>query len=166
MQHRALARLVGERSNHWYGRDRRYPADYEPSGDDFLSGGLIEAALMKRVVDGCSFSDWWAQFEPARSAIGHWLEPVSISDAHDPKIVHLHGLNLSRLVLAPTAARPRARPTHRRGARDRNAPGRLAAGRDPRRLCRHALARLLCIAGPRRFRELTLRDAKAGMASR
>jgi len=96
MQHRALVRLIGERSNRWYGRDRRYPADYEPSGDDFLSGGLIEAALMQRVVDGCSFSDWWAQFEPARSAIGHWLEPVRVSDAQDPKIVHLHGLNLSR----------------------------------------------------------------------
>jgi hypothetical protein len=96
VQHRALVRLIGERANHWYGRDRRYPADYEPSGDDFLSGGLVEAALMQRVVDGCSFSDWWTLFEPAPAAIGRWLAPVSVSDARDPKIVHLHGLNLSR----------------------------------------------------------------------
>jgi hypothetical protein len=96
IQHRALVRLIGERSNRWYGRDRRYPADYEPSGDDFLSAGLVEAALMQRVVDGCSFTEWWTQFEPARSAIGHWLTPVTVSDARDSKIVHLHGLNLSR----------------------------------------------------------------------
>jgi hypothetical protein len=88
--------LIGERSNRWHWRDHRYPADYEPSGDDFHSGGLVEAALMQRVVYGCSFADWWTRFEPARSAIGHWLEPVSVSDPSDPKIVHLHGLNLSR----------------------------------------------------------------------
>lgn len=96
VQHRALQRLIAERANVWFGRDRRYPADYEPSGDDFLSSGLIEAALMRRVVDGCSFADWWAQFQPTRDALGAWLQPVTISDAHDPKIVHLHGLNLSR----------------------------------------------------------------------
>ena len=57
VQHRALHHMIGERANLWFGRDRRYPADYEPSGDDFLSGGLVEAALMRRVVDGCSFAD-------------------------------------------------------------------------------------------------------------
>jgi hypothetical protein len=80
----------------WFGRDRRYPADYEPGGEDFLSPGLVEAALMRRAVDGCSFADWWAQFEPAPQALAHWLTPVRIGDGSDPKIVHLHGLNLSR----------------------------------------------------------------------
>jgi hypothetical protein len=51
---------------------------------------------MRRVVDGCSFADWWAQFQPTTEAMGTWLQPVSVSDASDPKIVHLHGLNLSR----------------------------------------------------------------------
>lgn len=96
VQHRALIRLIGERANRWFGRDRRYPADFEPSGDDFLSGGLVEAALMQRVVDGCSFADWWLQFAPAPSSIDRWLTPVGVSDPRDPKIVHLHGLNLSR----------------------------------------------------------------------
>lgn len=96
VQHRALHRLVSERANAWFGHDRRYPANYEPSGDDFLSGGLVEAALMRRVVDGCSFADWWNQFRPAHDAIGTWLQPAEVSDASDPKIVHLHGLNLSR----------------------------------------------------------------------
>ena len=96
VQHRALQRLIAERANAWFGRDCRYPADYEPSGEDFLSSGLVEAALMRRVVDGCSYADWWAQFQPARDALGVWLQPMTISDARDPKIVHLHGLNLSR----------------------------------------------------------------------
>ncbi|MBA3254284.1 MAG: DUF2891 domain-containing protein [Burkholderiaceae bacterium] len=95
-QHRALHRLIAERANLWFGRDRRYPAEYEPSGDDFLSSGLVEAALMRRVVDGCSFADWWSQFQPARNTIHGWLQPAIVSDASDPKIVHLHGLNLSR----------------------------------------------------------------------
>ncbi len=96
VQHRALHRLISERANLWFGRDRHYPAEYEPSGDDFLSSGLVEAALMRRVVDGCSFADWWRQFQPKRDALNGWLQPASVSDASDPKIVHLHGLNLSR----------------------------------------------------------------------
>jgi hypothetical protein len=96
IQHRALIALAGPRVERWFGRDRRYPADYEPSGEDFLSPGLTEAALMQRVVDGCSFADWWAAFEPAPAALATWLEPVRISDARDARIVHLHGLNLSR----------------------------------------------------------------------
>ena len=96
VKQRALHRVVAERANLWFGRDRRYPAEYEPGGDDFLSSGLVEAALMRRVVDGCSFADWWEQFRPQRDAIGGWLQPAEVSDASDPKIVHLHGLNLSR----------------------------------------------------------------------
>jgi hypothetical protein len=96
VQHRALVALIGQRVERWFGRDRRYPADYEPGGEDFLSPGLVEAALVRRAVDGCSFADWWVQFEPARAALATWLEPVRVSDPSDPKIVHLHGLNLSR----------------------------------------------------------------------
>jgi len=96
VQHRALVALIGQRAERWFGRDRRYPADYEPGGEDFLSPGLVEAVLVRRAVDGCSFADWWAQFEPAPAALATWLAPVQVSDPSDPKIVHLHGLNLSR----------------------------------------------------------------------
>jgi hypothetical protein len=95
-QHRSLASLAAARAAHWFGRDARYPAELEPSGEDFLSPGLVEAALMRRTVDGCSYADWWVQFEPGRDALATWLTPARISDPHDPKIVHLHGLNLSR----------------------------------------------------------------------
>ncbi|HET9025723.1 MAG TPA: DUF2891 family protein, partial [Burkholderiaceae bacterium] len=96
VQHRTLIALTGQRVERWFGRDARYPADYEPGGEDFLSPGLVEAALFHRAVDGCSFSDWWARFVPAPAALAAWLTPVRISDPRDPKIVHLHGLNLSR----------------------------------------------------------------------
>lgn len=95
-QHRALISLIGQRAERWFGRDRCYPAAYEPSGEDFLSPGLVEAALVRRAVDGCSFVDWWAQFEPEPAALASWLTPARISDPRDPRIVHLHGLNLSR----------------------------------------------------------------------
>ncbi len=96
VQHRALLAAIADRANRWFGRDRRYPADYEPSGDDFLSGGLCEAALMVRTIDGCSFADWWDAFAPSSPALANWLAPVRVSDGTDPKIVHLYGLNLSR----------------------------------------------------------------------
>ena len=95
-QHRMLQHVVTERANVWFGRDRRYPATYEPSGEDFLSAGLVEAALMRRVFDGCSFADWWLQFRPDDDALRVWLQPVTVTDAGNARIVHLHGLNLSR----------------------------------------------------------------------
>lgn len=94
--HRALQRAIDSAARRWYGKDRDYPAQYEPSADDFLSGGLCEARLMLRTLDGGEFADWWQAFAPPPAALAHWLQPVTVSDATDPKIVHLHGLNLSR----------------------------------------------------------------------
>lgn len=95
-QHRALVQAIAARAAHWFSADRRYPADYEPSGDDFLSPGLCEALLVARTLPACDFEDWWEAFVPAPPALARWLVPVTVSDATDPKIVHLHGLNLSR----------------------------------------------------------------------
>jgi len=94
--HRALVHAIGQRAQRWFGGDQRYPADYEPSGEDFLSGGLTEARLMQRVLDDRDFADWWQAFAPPAAALVRWLAPVPVSDPEDPKIVHLHGLNLSR----------------------------------------------------------------------
>lgn len=95
-QHIALRKLIESKANAWFGRDRRYPAAYEPEGEDFLSGGLMEAALMSRVVDGCSYADWWEVFCPGSQDLQVWLSPVAVSERRDPKLVHLDGLNLSR----------------------------------------------------------------------
>lgn len=96
VQHHALRRLIAERAQRWFGRDRRYPAAYEPGGEDFLSAGLVEAALMCRVLDGCDFADWWQAFQPDGDGLSRWLAPVPVSDPGDARIVHLHGVNLVR----------------------------------------------------------------------
>ncbi|MEP7155474.1 MAG: DUF2891 domain-containing protein [Betaproteobacteria bacterium] len=96
MQDRTLVHAISDRANQWFGRDHNYPAAFEPGGSDFLSGGLCEAVLMSRVVDGCSFFDWWQVFRPDHAALANWLLPVTVSDRADPQIGHLAGLNLSR----------------------------------------------------------------------
>lgn len=96
VQHLALRRLISARANGWFGRDRRYPAAYEPGGDDFLSAGLVEAVLMLRLVDACSYADWWEVFRPSQNDLGTWLLPVRVTDRSDPKLAHLDGVNLSR----------------------------------------------------------------------
>ncbi|MEM9185240.1 MAG: DUF2891 domain-containing protein [Planctomycetota bacterium] len=79
--------------------DHDYPARYEPSGEDFFSAAWNEADLMRRVLAQEEFAAWLASFlpgigsdDPAAAA----LEPATVSDVTDPKIVHLAGLNLSR----------------------------------------------------------------------
>ena len=94
--HSALRQLIVAKAQAWFGADRLYPADYEPGGDDFLSGGLLEAVLMRRVSDARSHADWWQAFCPAPQALQHWLAPVENTDRSDPKLSHLDGLNLSR----------------------------------------------------------------------
>lgn len=94
--HGALRQLIMAKAQTWFGADRAYPAAYEPGGDDFLSGGLLEAVLMRRVSDARGHADWWQLFCPAPQALQHWLAPVASSDRSDPKLSHLDGLNLSR----------------------------------------------------------------------
>jgi hypothetical protein len=96
VQHLALRRLIAAKASAWFSRDRRYPAAYEPGGDDFLSAGLVEASLMFRLVDGCSYADWWELFCPSQNDLATWLLPVQVTDRSDPKLVHLDGVNLSR----------------------------------------------------------------------
>jgi DUF2891 family protein len=78
----------------WFAADADYPAALEPSGDDFLSGALTEAALMTRLLNGEQFAAWLATFLP--SPPRQILAPVTTADRSDPKLVHLDGLNLSR----------------------------------------------------------------------
>lgn len=105
-RHLTLRRAIARRAHRWYGRDQRYPARYEPGGDEFLSGGMVEAVLMRRILDGCDFAEWWEMFAPPEIDLGSWLMPVGVADRRDPKLSHLDGLNLSRAwcwrMLAPS----------------------------------------------------------------
>jgi hypothetical protein len=88
-----------ERADAFYGDDEDYPVAYEPLGWDFLSPALVEADLMRRVLDGDAFASWAADFLPDVTTAPHdsILDPVDV--APDPESgveLHLVGLNLSR----------------------------------------------------------------------
>jgi hypothetical protein len=93
----ALAGLIRERALAWYGEDRAYHG-WEPGGDDFLSGGLTEALLMRRLLPPAQFAAWFARFLPDAAAgePQSLFTPAFVSDRSDGKIAHLDGLNLSR----------------------------------------------------------------------
>jgi len=91
-------KLIIERAIKFYGKDENYPAEYEPSGNDFFSAGLNEADLMRRVLSETEFQSWLQKFLPELKSgkAGNLLEPVTVSDLDDGHLVHLVGLNLSR----------------------------------------------------------------------
>lgn len=77
----------------FYLDDSNYPAQYEPAGDDYLSGALTEALLMSKIIT--NFTQWFDRFLP-NTQLQRLLHPAEVSDRTDPKIAHLDGLNLSR----------------------------------------------------------------------
>jgi Protein of unknown function (DUF2891) len=87
-----LADAIAAAAQRWFADDADYPAQWEPSGTDFLSPALCEAALMQEVL-GAEFPAWLARFLPEAPAP---FEPVAVSDPSDGQLAHLHGLNLSR----------------------------------------------------------------------
>jgi len=93
-----LEDLLIERSHTYFAGDSDCPADWEPDGDDFFSRCLMEAELMRRVLNTTEFKEWFHRFLPSlvEGEPKSLLEPAEISDRNDPKIVHLDGLNLSR----------------------------------------------------------------------
>ncbi|MET1112277.1 MAG: DUF2891 domain-containing protein [Allosphingosinicella sp.] len=93
----ALAGLIRERAERWYGPDRGCQA-WEPGGDEFLSSALTEALCMRRTRSDDSFRAWFDHFLPDLAA-GEPLSlftPATVSDRSDGKIAHLDGVNLSR----------------------------------------------------------------------
>ncbi len=89
-----LCALIASRAADWFKDDVSYPFAYEPSGADFLSGGLTEAVLMSKVLNEKTFALWIERFLPTAGPA--WLTPAAVSDESDGQIAHLHGLNLSR----------------------------------------------------------------------
>ena len=91
-----LEKLLVERSLAYYAKDRNYDSNWEPGGEDFFSPCLIEADLMRRVLNPSEFKNWVTKFLPSLSKSKNILGPVVVTDRTDPKLVHLDGLNLSR----------------------------------------------------------------------
>jgi hypothetical protein len=92
-----LAELIRSRAVAYYGEDENCAA-WEPGGDEFLSSAMIEALLMKRVLDKSRFEPWFERFLPrlAEGRPATLFTPASVSDRSDGKIAHLDGFNLSR----------------------------------------------------------------------
>jgi hypothetical protein len=91
----ALGALLRAKAQQWHGADADCQA-WEPSGDEFLSSALMEAAAMTRL--GADFAPWFDRFLPGlgRGEPATLFAPVQVSDRSDGKIAHLDGLNLSR----------------------------------------------------------------------
>lgn len=89
-----LENLIVSRAKDYFGKDENCPASWDPGGEDFLSPALMEAYLMRRVLEPAEFLAWWDKFLPALPP--SLQAPAVVADRSDPKIVHLDGLNLSR----------------------------------------------------------------------
>ena len=94
----ALHALLRRTALAWYGADENCPAWGEPSGDEFLSGTLIEAECMRRLMPPAEFASWFDRFLPdlPRQLPATLFSPAVVTDRSDGKIAHLDGLNISR----------------------------------------------------------------------
>ena len=94
----ALETLLVERALTYYQNDKDYPAAWEPGGEDFFSACLLEADLIRRILQGDEFENWLLDFLPGlkEGKPESLFSPALVSDRSDPKIVHLDGLNMSR----------------------------------------------------------------------
>ena len=92
-----LEAAVLERSKAFFASDRAYPVEYEPLSWDFLSPGLAEADLMRRVFDSTVFVEWLDGFLPDVTGSPHdtILEPITV-DAEEGIALHYVGLNVSK----------------------------------------------------------------------
>ncbi len=91
----AFEELLVERSKSFYLADRNWNLAFEPSGQDFLSPGLAEADLMRRVLVPAEFGDWLGGFLPGMTD-RFAMAPAVVTDKSDGKLAHLDGLNLAR----------------------------------------------------------------------
>ncbi|WP_194767818.1 DUF2891 domain-containing protein [Tamlana sp. I1] len=94
--HEALKASISKRAKDFYLSDENCPMSWEPSGSDFLSPCLEEAALMKRLLSKDEFITWIDVFLPQLKDENYNLEPGEVSDRTDGHLVHLDGVNFSR----------------------------------------------------------------------
>jgi len=96
VNHPELKQLIEKRARDFYIDDTDCPLEWEPSGFDFLSPCLEEAALMKRVLSAKDFRTWANSFLPKLKDQTFQIPVGEVSDRTDGKLVHLDGVNFSR----------------------------------------------------------------------
>ena len=92
----ALKVAIATRAKYFFLNDKNCPMLWEPSGSDFLSPCLEEAALMKRLLPKEEFKPWLDAFLPKLKNKNYTLEVGLVSDRTDGQLVHLDGVNFSR----------------------------------------------------------------------
>lgn len=107
-----LANLIKKRARDFYSKDQGCPLSWEPSGFDFLSPCLEEAALMKRVLPAEEFTTWITTFLPQLKDAQFDMPVGTVSDRSDGKLVHLDGVNFSRAWSLNYIAREMPEYTH------------------------------------------------------
>jgi hypothetical protein len=124
----ALLALLAETAWRWHEADRDAQA-WEPSGEDFLSPTLMEAACLARLLPAARFAPWFDRFLPwigARRPAALFT-PARVSDRTDGRIAHLDGLNLSRAWCWRYLAARLPGPDMRRAVMEEAAAAHLAA---------------------------------------
>ncbi len=94
--HTVLKSLLEKRAKEFYLNDADCPLMWEPSGYDFLSPCLQEAAIMKRILPATDFKQWFMEFLPQLKDTDFTFPVGKVSDRKDGKLVHLDGVNFSR----------------------------------------------------------------------
>tara|TARA_B100000795_G_C22788794_1_gene435893 strand:+ start:1181 stop:2326 length:1146 start_codon:yes stop_codon:yes gene_type:complete len=91
-----LVKIINNRAKDYFMNDKNCPISWEPSGFDFLSACLQEAAIMKRVLPKNEFKNWLSEFLPKLKNKDFKLAVGEVLDRTDGKLVHLDGVNFSR----------------------------------------------------------------------
>ena len=96
--HCRMQELIASKARHFYLTDLPWPFRLEPSAHDFVSLGLAEADLLRRILEPEVYHHWLSEFLPVPEILTdqNWLEPVESVNPSDGKLAHWSGLNLSR----------------------------------------------------------------------
>lgn len=92
----ALKESITTNARRLFMTDQGCPIGWEPSGYDFLSPCLQEMDIMRKVFSEEAFASWSAAFLPDLMSGNLDIQPATVSDRSDGKLVHLDGLNFSR----------------------------------------------------------------------
>lgn len=137
---------IKDAAKRFYAKDVNYAFAYEPSGYDFLSPGLQEIDLMRKVLPKDEFMTWLRQFHPAIFDPKFALEPGKVLDRTDGKLVHLDGLNFSRAWCLYDLANSDPKLEHLRAIADAHLDFSLPNITDGDYMGEHWLASFACYA--------------------
>lgn len=92
----AFEQLLVKHAKRLFYSDKSCSLAFEPSGHDFLSPCLEQAALMSKILNTTEYESWLKGFLPELFQANFNMEVGLVSDRTDGHLVHLDGLNFSR----------------------------------------------------------------------